>query len=59
MHQYNGPYRFSATVSKPSCKTLIDAGLIFAEKDGRNHTYLLNKALLKAYGKTFAEYAAK
>ena len=40
-------------------KTLIDAGLIFAEKDGRNHTYLLNKTLLKAFGKTFAEYAAK
>ncbi len=30
-------------------KTLIEAGLIEAEKDGRNHSYNLNQALLKAY----------
>ena len=30
-------------------KTLIEAGLIAAEKEGRNHSYYLNKALLKAY----------
>lgn len=30
-------------------KTLIEAGLIIAEKDGRNHSYNLNKALLRSY----------
>lgn len=30
-------------------KTLLNAGLIFAEKDGRNHTYHLNKKLWNAY----------
>jgi ArsR family transcriptional regulator len=30
-------------------KTLIEAGLISAEKDGRHHSYNLNKNLLKAY----------
>ena len=30
-------------------KTLIEAGLIEAEKDGRNHSYNLNQPLLKAY----------
>ena len=30
-------------------KTLTEAGLIEAEKDGRNHSYSLNHSLLKAY----------
>lgn len=30
-------------------KTLIKAGLIIAEKDGRHYSYQLNKALFKAY----------
>ncbi|MEI9959320.1 MAG: metalloregulator ArsR/SmtB family transcription factor [Ferruginibacter sp.] len=30
-------------------KTLIEAGLIEAEKEGRNHSYSLNQTLLKAY----------
>jgi len=30
-------------------KTLIEAGLIVAEKEGRNHSYYLNQTLLKAY----------
>ena len=30
-------------------KTLTEAGLIEAEKDGRNHSYNLNHSLLKAY----------
>jgi ArsR family transcriptional regulator, arsenate/arsenite/antimonite-responsive transcriptional repressor len=30
-------------------KTLIEAGLIYAEKDGRNYSYNLNSSLLKAY----------
>ena len=30
-------------------KKLIEAGLIVAEKDGRNYSYNLNKALLKSY----------
>jgi ArsR family transcriptional regulator, arsenate/arsenite/antimonite-responsive transcriptional repressor len=30
-------------------KTLIEAGLINAAKDGRNHSYTLNSNLLKAY----------
>ncbi|MGC4103939.1 ArsR/SmtB family transcription factor [Ferruginibacter sp.] len=30
-------------------KTLIEAGLIDAEKDGRNHSYNLNQTVLKAY----------
>ena len=30
-------------------KTLIEAGLIIAEKDGRTYSYHLNKLLLKSY----------
>ena len=30
-------------------KTLIEAGLIEAEKEGRNHSYNLNQDLLQAY----------
>jgi ArsR family transcriptional regulator len=30
-------------------KTLVDAGLIIAEKDGRNYSYNLNHALLRSY----------
>jgi len=30
-------------------KTLIEAGLIEAEKEGRNHSYNLNQTVLKAY----------
>ncbi len=30
-------------------KTLLAAGLIEAEKEGRNHSYNLNKNVLKAY----------
>ena len=30
-------------------KTLIEAGLIIPEKDGRNHSYNLNRDLLKTY----------
>jgi ArsR family transcriptional regulator len=30
-------------------KTLIEAGLIEPEKDGRNYSYQLNKALLNEY----------
>ena len=30
-------------------KTLIEAGLIVAEKEGRTYSYILNRALLKSY----------
>ncbi|MEP6713302.1 MAG: winged helix-turn-helix domain-containing protein [Ferruginibacter sp.] len=30
-------------------KTLLEAGLIKAEKDGRHYSYQLNKVLFKAY----------
>ena len=30
-------------------KTLIEAGLIAPEKEGRSYTYLLNRELLKAF----------
>ena len=36
-------------------KTLIEADLIAPEKDGRNHSYILNKPLLKKYAETIAE----
>jgi len=32
-------------------KTLVEAGLIEPEKDGRNYSYNLNEALLNAYAK--------
>jgi ArsR family transcriptional regulator len=38
-------------------KTLTDAGLIIAEKDGRHHSYLLNKELLKSYVKKLSSIA--
>ena len=38
-------------------KTLIEAGLIEAEKDGRNHSYHLNQNLLKAYSNWINEVA--
>jgi ArsR family transcriptional regulator, arsenate/arsenite/antimonite-responsive transcriptional repressor len=40
-------------------KTLIEAGLIEAEKEGRSHTYLLNKELLKEYSKELAGFCGK
>ena len=40
-------------------KTLIEAGLIQAEKEGRSHTYLLNKKLLKEYCNELSAFAAK
>jgi len=40
-------------------KTLIEAGLIVPEKDGRNYTYSLNKELLKAFTKEIAGLAVK
>lgn len=40
-------------------KTLIEAGLIEAEKEGRNHSYKLNQALLKAYSNWITEIAGK
>lgn len=30
-------------------KTLTDAGLIIAQKDGRHHSYELNKGLMRSY----------
>jgi ArsR family transcriptional regulator len=36
-------------------KTLIEAELIEPEKDGRNHSYILNKTLLKQYLDSIAE----
>lgn len=38
-------------------KTLIEAGLIEAEKDGRHHSYNLNQHLLKAYSTWIDEVA--
>jgi ArsR family transcriptional regulator len=40
-------------------KTLIEAGLIEAEKDGRNHSYNLNHSLLKAYASWINNIAGK
>ncbi|MEO7310613.1 MAG: winged helix-turn-helix domain-containing protein [Chitinophagaceae bacterium] len=36
-------------------KTLIEAGLIEPEKDGRNYSYILNQSLLKKYGDTITK----
>jgi len=36
-------------------KTLIEAGIIEAEKDGRNHSYKLNPTVLKAYSNWITE----
>ena len=38
-------------------KTLIEADLIEPEKDGRNHSYQLNKSLLKSYIETISKMA--
>jgi ArsR family transcriptional regulator, arsenate/arsenite/antimonite-responsive transcriptional repressor len=40
-------------------KTLIESGLIEAEKEGRNHSYNLNQTLLKAYSNWMKEIAGK
>jgi ArsR family transcriptional regulator len=40
-------------------KTLIESGLIAAEKEGRNHSYNLNQPLLKAYSTWMNEIAGK
>jgi ArsR family transcriptional regulator len=40
-------------------KTLIEADMIVPEKEGRNHSYILNKALLKNYLSTIAELVEK
>ena len=40
-------------------KTLTEAGLIEPEKEGRNYTYILNKALLKDYVKEITAFAVK
>ena len=38
-------------------KTLIEAGLIDSEKEGRSHKYILNKSLLKDYVKSITLFA--
>ncbi len=38
-------------------KTLIEAGLIEPEKDGRNYSYVLNKALVKSFINTIGKLA--
>lgn len=40
-------------------KTLIEAGMIVPEKDGRTHSYILNKTLLKDYLTAIAELVEK
>ena len=40
-------------------KTLTEAGLIEAEKDGRTHSYNLNHSLLKAYSSWINAIAGK
>ena len=40
-------------------KTLIEADMILPEKDGRNHSYILNKELLRNFSTTIAELAEK
>ena len=40
-------------------KTLTEAGLISPEKEGRSHSYILNKALLKEYLKEITAFATK
>ena len=39
-------------------KTLVEAGLIEPEKDGRNYSYNLNEALLKAYAQWISGLAS-
>lgn len=38
-------------------KTLIEAGLIEPEKNGRNYTYILNKPLLESFLKRLKTFA--
>jgi ArsR family transcriptional regulator len=38
-------------------KTLIEAGLIEPEKNGRNYTYILNKPLLESFLKKLKTFA--
>ena len=40
-------------------KTLIEADMILPEKEGRNHSYVLNKPLLKNYLTTIAALVGK
>jgi ArsR family transcriptional regulator len=40
-------------------KTLIEAGLIEPEKEGRSYTYLLNKELLRSFITELTELAGK
>jgi ArsR family transcriptional regulator, arsenate/arsenite/antimonite-responsive transcriptional repressor len=40
-------------------KTLIEADMILPEKDGRNHSYILNKELLRNYSTTIAGLVEK
>jgi ArsR family transcriptional regulator len=40
-------------------KTLIEAGLIEPEKDGRNYSYVLNKSLVKSFITTIGKLAEK
>ncbi|MBW3545045.1 MAG: metalloregulator ArsR/SmtB family transcription factor [Bacteroidetes bacterium] len=47
------------TLAQPSVshhiKILIEAGLIEAEKEGRNYKYRLNKAMLQSYGEAIVK----
>jgi len=38
-------------------KTLLEAGLIASVKNGRCHTYLLNRPLLDEFGKKLGTFA--
>jgi len=40
-------------------KTLIEAGLIEPEKNGRNYTYILNKAVLTAFAVKLSKIAGE
>lgn len=40
-------------------KTLVEAGLIEPEKNGRNYTYLLNTVLLEAYARKLRSLAGE
>ncbi|MBC7889202.1 MAG: winged helix-turn-helix transcriptional regulator [Ferruginibacter sp.] len=40
-------------------KTLMEAGLITTEKEGRNYSYLLNRSLLRAFIEQLSEISGK
>ena len=40
-------------------KTLIEAEMILPEKEGRNHSYILNKPLLRKFLTTIADLVEK